>query len=125
MKIKIIIVSIVIVAAVIFGTVSFVESKIEYGSFQTAIKTSKKIQVKGIWLQDKETMYNVKLNQFMFLMKDDEGSEMKVILKGTKPNNFEIANAIVVKGRYKDGYFYATECLTKCPTKYESGKEPR
>jgi cytochrome c-type biogenesis protein CcmE len=52
-------------------------------------------------------------------MKDDNNDQMKVVLDGAKPNNFEIANAIVVKGRYEDGVFHASECLTKCPSKYE------
>lgn len=123
MKIKIVVASIVIVVAIVFGAVSFVESNVEYGDFQTAMNTHKKIQIKGTWLQDKESRYDPKANQFVFYMKDDNEQEMKVILEGPKPNNFEIADAIVVKGRYQDGYFHASECLTKCPSKYEGDSE--
>jgi len=123
MKVKIIVASVLIVAAIVFGAVSFVESNVEYGDFQTAMSTHKKIQIKGMWLQDKESLYDKKNNQFIFYMRDDKGMEMKVVLDGPKPNNFEIADAIVVKGRYKDEYFHATECLTKCPSKYEGGSE--
>jgi len=48
---------------------------------------------------------------------------MKVILDGGKPNNFEVADAIVVKGKVKDGTFMASEVLTKCPSKYEATGE--
>jgi len=47
----------------------------------------------------------------------------KVVFDGAKPNNFEIANAVVVKGRYEEGYFHANEILTKCPSKYEADAE--
>jgi len=52
-------------------------------------------------------------------MKDDSNVEMKVVLDGAKPNNFEIATHVVAKGKCTDGYFHATEVLTKCPSKYE------
>jgi cytochrome c-type biogenesis protein CcmE len=45
---------------------------------------------------------------------------VKVIYDGAKPNNFELANAVVVKGRYQEGYFHASDILTKCPSKYEA-----
>ena len=56
-------------------------------------------------------------------MKDDEGQEVNVLFDGAKPNNFEIADAVVVTGRFQDGHFHATESLTKCPSKYEADAE--
>jgi cytochrome c-type biogenesis protein CcmE len=56
-------------------------------------------------------------------MKDDYGKVEKIVFDGGKPNNFEIANAIVVKGRYQDGCFHASDILTKCPSKYEADAE--
>lgn len=44
---------------------------------------------------------------------------MRVVYKGTKPNNFEIATNVVVTGKFENGYFHATDVLTKCPSKYE------
>ena len=52
-------------------------------------------------------------------MKDDNEKSVKVILYGSKPNNFEIATSIVAKGRFRDNIFYANDILTKCPSKYE------
>ena len=123
MKVKIIIACIVIVAAIIFGAVSFVETNVEYTDFHTAISTHKKVQVKGEWVKAKPSEFDATKSQFVFYMKDDNGDEERIVLDGAKPNNFEIANAVVVKGRYEDGYFHASDILTKCPSKYEADAE--
>lgn len=120
MKIKIIIAFAAIVVAIVFGSMTFFESNVEYGDFQTALNSHKKIQVKGEWVKAKETAFDAAKGQFIFYMKDDKNTEMKVIYDGAKPNNFEIANAIVCKGRCQDGVFYASDILTKCPSKYEA-----
>lgn len=123
MKMKIIIASIVIVAAIIFGAVSFVETNVEYTNFQSAVSNHKKVQVKGEWIKDKPSSFDAANSQFVFYMKDENGREEKVVFDGAKPNNFELANAVVVKGRYQEGYFHANEILTKCPSKYEADAE--
>src|SRR6516162_4718771 len=99
MKIKIIIAVVVIVAAIIFGAVSFVQTNVEYTDFRTAMATQKKVQVKGEWLREKESGYDAGRNQFTFHMQDDNQQEETVVYDGARPNNFELANAIVVKGR--------------------------
>ena len=119
MKAKIIVAAVVVVAFVIFGAVSFLDSNVEYTDFAKAEKTAKKVQVKGEWVKEKETQFDAKAGQFIFYMRDDNQQEAKVILDGAKPNNFELAKSVVAKGRYKDGCFHATELLTKCPSKYE------
>ena len=123
MKLKIIVASVVIIGALVFGAISFVQTNVEYADFQTAVSSHKKVQVKGEWIKERESAYDASKNQFIFYMKDDNGQEQKVVFDGAKPNNFEIANAIVVKGRYMDAHFHATEILTKCPSKYEGTAE--
>jgi len=119
MNVKIIVAAVVIVAFIVFGAVSFMDSNVEYTDFAKAEKTSKKVQVKGAWVKEKETQFDAKAGQFIFYMIDDNNREAKVVLDGAKPNNFELATSVVVKGRYKDGCFHANELLTKCPSKYE------
>ncbi|MBI5475154.1 MAG: cytochrome c maturation protein CcmE [Ignavibacteriales bacterium] len=119
MKLKLIIGGIVIIAAIVFGALSFVESNVEYMDFSKAITSNKKVQVKGVWMKDKESSFNAESREFSFYMKDDNGVEQRVIFKGAKPNNFEIADALVIKGKFDDGIFRATEILTKCPSKYD------
>lgn len=120
MNIKIVVAVAVIVAAIIFGAVSFVQTNVEYTDFQTAVSTHKKVQVKGEWIREKASSFDVQKSQFSFYMKDDNGQEEKVVFDGAKPNNFEIANAVVVKGRYEGDCFHASDILTKCPSKYEA-----
>ncbi len=121
MKVKVIVAGLVILAAIIFGAMSFIESNVEYTDFHSAVMSHKKVQVKGEWIKDKSSFFDASRSQFIFYMKDDNGQEEKVVFDGAKPNNFEIANAVVVKGRYQDeGYFHASEILTKCPSKYEA-----
>ncbi len=123
MNIKIVIASVVIVAALIFGAISFVQTNVEYADFHAALTTGKKVQVKGEWIRDTVSSYDPAKNQFLFYMKDDNGDLERVVYDGPRPNNFELANAIVVKGRFQDGYFHASDILTKCPSKYEGDNE--
>ncbi len=119
MKIKLILGSVVILGAIVFGAMSFMDSKVEYGNFQLAVSSGKKVQVKGEWMKEQVTSFDANAGQFTFYMKDDKGEVMKVVLDGAKPNNFELATSIVAKGKYEKDYFHATEILTKCPSKYE------
>ncbi len=120
MNIKVIIAVIVIIVAIAFGASSFLESNIEYGTFSKAIETSKKIQVKGEWVKDQPTTFDLEKGEFHFYLKDEGGKTLPVVFKGARPNNFEIATSVVVKGKYQDNAFFASEILTKCPSKYET-----
>ncbi len=115
--------SIIIVLAIVFLSINFLESKVEYGTFSEAIEMQKKIQVKGAWLKEKESYFDAEKHQFVFFMKDDNGTVTKVILDGAKPNNFELAESVVAKGTFVDGVFHASDVLTKCPSKYEGNAE--
>src|SRR5437867_37906 len=108
MKMKIIVAGVVIVAAIIFGAISFVQTNVEYTDFHTAMESNKKVQVKGEWVRDKQSAFDPARSQFVFYMKDDNGQEEKIVFDGAEPNNFELAQAVVVKGRYQDGYFHAS-----------------
>ena len=121
MKPKIIIGAIVVVGFIIFGSYSFMQSNVEYTDVAGAIAKHKKVQLKGAWNKAKESSYDARSSQFTFWLTDDAGRECKVVLDGAAPNNFELATSVVAKGRYTDdGYFHATEVLTKCPSKYEA-----
>lgn len=115
---------IIIVVFLMIGFMSFMDSKIEYVNFAEAKDRMRTVEVKGHWIKDKESGFDASTNTFTFYMKDDFSNEMKVVLDGAKPNNFDVAEAVVAKGKMKDGYFHAKEVLTKCPSKYEAdGKE--
>ncbi len=121
MQPKTIIAAVIVVIFIIFGATSFLESNLEYTDVTGAMKTHKKVQLKGLWNRDKEAKFDPKTSQFTFYLLDENGKECKVVLDGAAPNNFEMATSVVAKGRYmEEGYFHATEILTKCPSKYEA-----
>jgi cytochrome c-type biogenesis protein CcmE len=109
----------IIVVFLVVGFFSFVDTKVEYSNFQNAANTHRKTQVKGSWMKEKEAGFDAATNKFTFYMKDENNTEMKVVLDGAEPNNFKMAESIVAKGKVKEGYFHASEVLTKCPSKYE------
>ena len=123
MNLKVVAAGVVIVGALVFGASTFMESNVEYMDFAKAKSVNKKAQVKGKWVKEKESHFDAVTSQFTFYMVDDNQDEVKVVLDGAKPNNFEIATDVVAKGRFKDGYFHANEILTKCPSKYEGTSE--
>jgi cytochrome c-type biogenesis protein CcmE len=125
MKLKVIIASIIVIAFVVFGSYSFMESNVEYTDVAGAIAKSKKVQLKGVWNKEKPSSFDAKTSQFTFYLVDEAGKECKVVLDGAAPNNFEMATSVVAKGRYmREGeYFHASEVLTKCPSKYEAQAE--
>ena len=104
---------------IVIAALSLDNSKIEYTNLTYAQTSGKRVQVKGAWVKDKGCAYNSSENTFSFAMTDDAGKEIKVIHNGPKPNNFELAESIVVKGRVENGVMMADHILTKCPSKYE------
>lgn len=122
MKPKVIIAAVIVIGFIIFGSYSFLESNVEYTDVAGAMSKQKKVQLKGEWDKDKESSFDAKTSTFTFYLKDENGQECKVVLDGAAPNNFELATSVVAKGRYlsEQGYFHATEVLTKCPSKYEA-----
>ncbi len=103
MNLKVVVAGIIIVGALIFGASTFIESNIEYMDFSKAQSVNKKVQVKGKWVKEKDSQFDAQKSQFTFYMVDDNQQEVKVILDGAKPNNFEMATEVVAKGRFKDG----------------------
>ena len=122
MNVKMIAAGVLVIGFIIFGMYSFVESNVEYTDVAGAMKTHKKVQLKGAWDKGKDAAFDPKTSTFTFYLTDDQGRECKVILDGAAPNNFEMATSVVAKGRFNpdDGAFHATEVLTKCPSKYEA-----
>ncbi len=122
MNIKTILGLVIVVIFIIFGSYSFLESNVEYTDVTGAMKSHKKVQLKGVWNKEKESFFDPQASQFTFYITDEQGKDCKVILDGAAPNNFELATSIVAKGRYLEDkkHFHATEVLTKCPSKYEA-----
>lgn len=108
--------------AVLFAVLAifaFDTSKIEYADFNKAKETGKIVQVSGSWVQEIPFNYDSERNIFTFTMVDEMKNQVDVVYNGAKPNNFDIAPMVVIKGSYQGNKFHAKEILTKCPSKYE------
>ena len=115
-----------IIIAVFFGIMGYLltETNIKYEEDFSQIEKSKgTVKATGSWVKEKNYNIDKQKNIFSFYMKDYKGKELKVIYKGAIPNNFESSTSVVVTGKYKDGKFYASDILTKCPSKYETEYE--
>jgi cytochrome c-type biogenesis protein CcmE len=123
MKAKIVVGAVVVVVGVLLAAMNFMESNVEYADFAAAEQSHKKVQVKGEWVKEEPTQFDVQRVKFTFFMKDESNRVVKVVLDGAKPNNFEIATSVVAKGKFVGGEFHASEVLTKCPSKYEGSPE--
>lgn len=98
----------------------FTKTNISYeNNFAKVMSSHKTTKATGSWDKAKSYKIDKQRNLFIFFLKDNDGREMKIVYKGTMPNNFESATSVVVTGKYKNGYFHATDILTKCPSKYE------
>ncbi|GAB1371234.1 cytochrome c maturation protein CcmE [Candidatus Kapaibacterium sp.] len=119
MKLKYIIGIAVAAAFVVIAVMSFDSNKIEYADFPKAKESGKVVQVIGSWDKTENYHYDSDKNEFVFKMIDEQGNSSKVVCQGAKPNNFDVAPMVVIKGKFEGERFHAHEVLTKCPSKYE------
>ncbi|MBE7178407.1 MAG: cytochrome c maturation protein CcmE [Mucilaginibacter polytrichastri] len=123
MKIKSII-GIVVIAIAIAVVISVYTDSSTYGSFNDAKKTESELHVVGKLNKQKELHYNPiqDANYFSFYMVDNKGQECKVVFNGTKPQDFERSEQIVLTGQMQGSEFHASKILMKCPSKYTQDK---
>jgi cytochrome c-type biogenesis protein CcmE len=95
-----------------------------YGSFKDARSTNGKLHVIGYLDKQKDLYYDAAkdANYFSFFMKDKKGEECKVVFEGTKPQDFERSEQIVLVGGMVGNEFHATHIQMKCPSKYTQDK---
>jgi len=114
----------VIIAIAIAVIISVYSSASTYGYFKDAKNTESELQVKGQLNKEKKWHYDAtqNANYFSFYMKDGNGEECKVIFAGTKPQDFERSEDIVLTGKMQGKEFHASKILMKCPSKYTQDK---
>ncbi len=123
MKTKHIIALVVAVVFIAVAAFALVDNKIDYSDFDKAATNGRRAQVSGTYVKEKGSKYDIQSNTFSFMMKDQQGREMQVKYAGVRPNNFELAPAVVCVGKVENGVFVASDIQTKCPSRYEgSGK---
>ena len=111
---------IVIIAVFIAMIISIYGDSSTYASFSEAQATESELHVVGQLNKDKELVYNPteNANYFSFYMLDEKGNECKVIFNGSKPQDFERSEQIVLTGKMVGQNFHASKILMKCPSKY-------
>lgn len=115
---------IIVIAIAIAVIISTYSSSSTYGTFAQAKQTTSQLQIVGHLNKHKELYYDATkdANYFSFFMKDNKGEECKVVFTGTKPEDFEKSEQIVLTGQMVGNEFHASKILMKCPSKYTQDK---
>lgn len=110
----------IIIAIAICVIISTYADSSTYGSFTDARQTESELHVVGQLNKEKELFYNPTqdANYFSFYLKDNDGKECKVVFSGSKPQDFERSEQIVLTGKMIGNEFHASKILMKCPSKY-------
>ena len=122
---KIHIITIILIAASIGVILATVSDSSTYANFAEAKKNQDEVfHVVGKLNKEKALEFNPEkdANLFSFYLIDNAGLETKVIYNGSKPQDFERSEQIVITGKYKGEQFYADKILMKCPSKYNNGQ---
>jgi cytochrome c-type biogenesis protein CcmE len=111
---------ILIIALAIGIIISTYADSSTYGSFADAKESTSELHVVGQLNKEKELFYDPQqdANYFAFYMNDNEGRESKVVFNGSKPQDFERSEQIVLTGKMVGNEFHASKILMKCPSKY-------
>lgn len=120
---KIHIVLLVLVAAAIAVLISFLKTATTYDTVDTAVsKPGKFVHLMARLDKSQPVEYDAlkNPNYLAFTAVDTLGKSVKVIYHNPKPENFEISERLVLKGKYTDeGFFDCKSIQTKCPSKYK------
>ncbi len=114
------ILGIVIIAVAIAVIISAYSSSTTYATFNEAKQSKATIQLIGFLDKGKPLIYDPArdANLFSFYVKDKAGQECEVVYYGTKPQDFERSEQIVLTGQMDGKVFHASKILMKCPSKY-------
>lgn len=121
MKKKFIIGLAVIAACSFFALYSFRAALNPYVTFAEASEQTGTVQVSGE-LAGEDVQYDLDTGELVFSLVDEEGTRVPVRYQGSKPDNIDHAEDIVVIGRMESDVFLADRLLVKCPSKYEEEK---
>ena len=121
---KIHIVLLVLVAAAIAVLISFLQTATTYDTVDTAVsKPGKFVHLMARLDKTQPVEYDPLKdpNHLVFTAVDTLGKAVKVVYNNPKPENFEISERLVLKGKYleSDRYFDCKSIQTKCPSKYK------
>jgi cytochrome c-type biogenesis protein CcmE len=119
---KIHIALLVMVAGAIAILLTFLKTTSTYDTVDTAIsKPGKYVHLMARLDKTQPIEYDAvkNPNYLSFTAVDTLGKSIKVVYHNAKPDNLEISEKLVLKGKYQDGQFDCKEIQTKCPSKYK------
>ena len=119
------ILAIIVIAIAIGAILTTVSDSSTYSNFSEAMENpGKEYHVVGQLNKEAEMTYDpeVDANLFAFHMIDNNGEEQLVHFAGSKPQDFERSEQIVLVGKYENDTFQASKILMKCPSKYNEGQ---
>ncbi len=103
----------------LFSSIS--ETSLYFLNVSEALATGKK-NIKRIRLFGK-VGNDIKMNgdylEFSILDKKDPSKKITTIYHGNKPDTFGVGSEVIVEGEMKNGIFFASQLMTKCPSKYK------
>ncbi|MEP6700850.1 MAG: cytochrome c maturation protein CcmE [Bacteroidota bacterium] len=119
---KIHIVLLVMIAGAIAVLITFLKTASTYDTIDTAMaKPGKFVHLMARLDKSQPVEYDAikNPNYLSFTAVDTMGKSVKVIYHNAKPDNLEISERLVLKGKYENGYFNCKDIQTKCPSKYK------
>jgi cytochrome c-type biogenesis protein CcmE len=119
---KIHIVLLVLIAGSIGVLISFMKTTSTYDTIATAKeKPGKFVHLMAKLDKSSPIEYDAinNPNYLSFTAVDSLGQSLKVIYHNAKPENLEMSDKLVLKGKYENGQFDCKEIQTKCPSKYK------
>ena len=92
-----------------------------YANFEMAELTGERVKIVGQLAKDKPIVFKPEVdpNKTTFYLIDDNQVLKQVILLLPKPQDFEMAEQIVLTGKMDGESFVAEDILMKCPSKYK------
>lgn len=116
------IILLVLVAGAIAVLLSFLKTSSTYDTVDTAMaKPGKFVHLMARLDKSKPVEYDAikDPNYLSFTVVDTLGKSIRVVYHSAKPDNLEMSERLVLKGKYKDGLFECKDIQTKCPSKYK------
>ena len=115
------ILAIIVVAAGIGILISASRDVTTYANFAQATQSGDRVKLVGQLVKDRPVEYNPEKdpNYLAFYLQDDAGEVRQVVLRASKPQDFERSEQIVLTGEMQGDIFAASDMLLKCPSKYQ------
>jgi len=112
----------VLIAGAIAVLMSFLKTSSTYDTIETAMaKPGKFVHLMAKLDKTQPIEYDAlkNANYLSFVAVDTTGRSVKVVYHNAKPDNLEISEKLVLKGKYMNGQFECQSIQTKCPSKYK------